>query len=169
MATTIASMVAKSSDLEDQTSGANLQTKGHTPMPSRGQKDPEETGALGSAPSHSSSWSPARKPSASHPYTRHCLGIHFTLTKETGATPPSPHNWTAPTVEDLLHHDRAGLTEVVVMGPHRAVLFYGRQSLGEGMRLGKVRDATFTLTGAGTWFSKPAYLAADPLTIQEGQ
>ena len=44
------SMATKSSDLEDQTSGANLQTEGHTPMPLRGQKEPEEMGALGSAP-----------------------------------------------------------------------------------------------------------------------
>ena len=55
MATTVASMAAKSSNLEDWTSGANLQTKVHTPMPSRGQKDPEEMGVSGSAPSHSPS------------------------------------------------------------------------------------------------------------------
>ena len=48
------------------------------------------------------------------------------------------------------------------------MLFYGRWSLGEGLSLGKARDATFTLTGAGTWVGKPAYLATDPLTIQEG-
>ena len=52
MATTVMSMATKSSNLDDQTSGANLQTEGHTPIPARGQKDPEETGALGSAPSH---------------------------------------------------------------------------------------------------------------------
>ena len=40
--------------------------------------------------------------------------------------------------------------------------------MGEGLSLGKARDAAFTLTGAGTWFGKPAYLVADPLTIQEG-
>ena len=40
--------------------------------------------------------------------------------------------------------------------------------MGEGLSLGKVRDATFTFTGAGTWVGKPAYLAANPLTIQEG-
>ena len=44
MATTVASMAAKSSDLGDQTSGPNLQTRGHTPLPSRGQKDPEGMG-----------------------------------------------------------------------------------------------------------------------------
>ena len=41
--------------------------------------------------------------------------------------------------------------------------------MGEGLSLGEVRDTTFTLMGAGTWVGKPAYLAADPLTIQEGQ
>ena len=51
-------------------------------------------------------------------------------------------------------------------GPGRAVLFYGRQSLGKGLSLGKSRDTAFMLTGAGTLVGKPAYLAADPLTIQ---
>ena len=55
------------------------------------------------------------------------------------------------------------------MGPSRAVLFYGRQSLGEGLSLAKSRDAAFMLTGVGTWVGKQAYLATDPLTIQEGQ
>ena len=41
--------------------------------------------------------------------------------------------------------------------------------MGEGLSLGEARDATFTLTGAGTWVGKPAFLATDPLTIQEGQ
>ena len=50
----------------------------------------------------------------------------------------------------------------------RAVLFYGRWSLGEGLSLGKVRDTTLTLTSAGTSVGKLAHLAAKPLTIQEG-
>ena len=40
---------------------------------------------------------------------------------------------------------------------------------GEGLTLGEARDATFLLTGAVTWVGKPAYLAAEPMTIQEGQ
>ena len=92
----------------------------------------------------------------------------MTLTKEIGAAPPLPHAWTAPLVEYMLCYARTGLTQAIVMGPGRAILFYGRQSLGEGLSLGKARDATFILTGAGTWVGIPAYLAADPLTIQEG-
>ena len=61
-------------------------------------------------------------------------------------------------VEDMLCHGRIGLTEAVVMGPGWAVLFYGRQSLGQGLSLGKARDTTFTLTGMGTWVGMPAYL-----------
>ena len=162
-------MATKSSDLDNQTSGADLQTMGHTPIPARGWKDPEETGVLGSAPSHLPSWSLARKLSPSCPNTRHCLGIHMTLTKEMGAAPPPPHAWTVPIVEDMVCHGRTGLTEAVVMGPSWAVLLIGRWLLGEGLTLGKVRDAMFTLTGAGTWVGKLAYLATNPLTIQEDQ
>ena len=72
-------------------------------------------------------------------------------------------------VEDMLHHGRTGLTKAIVMGPSWAVLFYGRWSLGEDLTLDEVRDTTFTLTGVGTWVGKPAYLAVDPLIIQESQ
>ena len=120
-------------------------------------------------PAHSPSWSPARKLPLSHPYTRYCLEIHVTLTEELGAVPALSHTWMAHLVEDMLCDARTSLTKAVVMGPGRAVLFYGRHSLGEGLTLGKTRDATFLLTGAGTWVGKPAYLAADPMTIQEGR
>ena len=64
---------------------------------------------------------------------------------------------------------RAGLTEAVVVGPGKAVLFYGRHSLGEGLKEDEARDAAFLLTGAGTWVGKSAYLTADPMTLQEGK
>ena len=92
----------------------------------------------------------------------------MTLTKETGAVPPLLHTWTAPLVEDMLCYARTGLTKAIVMDLGMAILFYGRQSLGEGLSLGKARDAAFLLTGVGTWVGKPAYPATDPLTIQEG-
>ena len=163
------SMAAKSSDLEDRTSGANLQMEGHADVPSQSAKDPRESEALGSSPSQLASWSPARKPPSNCTNTRHCLEIHVTLAKELGAVPPPSHAWKAPLVEDMLHDTRTSLTEAVVMGPGRAIHFYGRHSLGEGLTLDEARDATFLLTGAGMWVGKPAYLAVDPMTIQEGQ
>ena len=93
----------------------------------------------------------------------------MTLTEELGAAPPPPLAWMAPVVEDMRHHNRTGLTEAVVMGPGKAILFYGRWSLGEGLSLGEARDATFTLKGASSWVAKLAHLATDPLTIWEGQ
>ena len=72
-------------------------------------------------------------------------------------------------MEDMLHDARTGLTKAVVTGPGRAVLFYGRCSMGEGLTADEARDATFLLTGAGTWVGKLAYLTTDSMTIQEGR
>ena len=91
------------------------------------------------------------------------------MTDELGDTPPPLHAWTAPVVEDMLREVRAGLTEAVVIGPGRAILFYGRRSMGEGLKVDEARDATFLLTGAGTWVGKLAYLTTDPMTLQEGK
>ena len=69
----------------------------------------------------------------------------------------------------MLCDARTGLTKAVVIGPGRAVLFYGRHSMGEDLTGDEARDATFLLTGAGKWVGKLIYLTADPMTIQEGR
>ena len=163
------SMAAKSSDLVNKTSGANLKMEGHVDVPSQSTKDLWESEALGSSPYHSPSWSPSRRPLSSHPTKKHCLEIHVALTEELGAVLPPPHSWMAPLVEDMLHGIRTRLTKAVVTGPGRAVLFYGRHLMGEGLTAYEAREISFLLTGAGTWFGKLAYLTADPMTIQEGQ
>ena len=161
------SMAAKSSDLVDEMSGVNLQMEGHMDMPPWSAKDLWELEALDSPPSHLPSWSPTRRPPSSN-LKKHCLEICVTLTEELGAVPPPSHPWMAPLMEDMLHDARTRLTKAVVIGPGRAVLFYGRHSMGEGLTADKAKDAAFLLTGAGTWVGKLAYLAADPMTIQEG-
>ena len=168
-ATNFMSMAAKSGDLGNRTSGANLQMEGHADMPSQSAKDLQELEASGSSLSHLPSWSPARSLPSNHPNIRHCLEIHVTLMEGLGAVPPPSHSWMAPLVEDMLHDVRIGLTKVVVTGPGRAVLFCGRCSLGEGLTTDEARDATFLLTGVGMWVGKLAYLATDPMTIQESQ
>ena len=162
------SMAAKLSDLGNRTSGANLQMEGHMDMPSQSAKDLWESEVSGFSPSHLPSWSPARRLLSSCPNTRYCLEIQVTLMEVLGAVPPPSHSWMAPLVEDMLHDVQTGLTEAVVMGPGKAVLFYGRCSLGEGLTTDKARDATFLQTGVGMWVGKPAYLSANPMTIQEG-
>ena len=126
------------------------------------RKDPEEMGEMGSSPSHLPSWSPARGPLPNCPNIRYHLGMHVTLTKETGAVPPQSHIWTAPLVEDMLHYARTGLIKAVVTGPGRAVPFYRRHSFGEGLSPDESRDATFVLTRVHTWVGKPAYLMQTP-------
>ena len=86
-----------------------------------------------------------------------------------GAIPPPSHSWMDPLVEDMLHDARTGLTKAMVTDPGRAVLFYGRCSMGEGLIVDKARDATFLFTGAGIWVGKLAYLTANPMTIQQGK
>ena len=126
------SMAAKSSNLVDDLSGANLQTEGHMDVPTQNAKDLWEPEASDSSPSHSLSWSPAHRPPSSCPNMKYCLEIHMTLMEELGAVPPPSHSWLAPLVEDMLHDARTGLTEAVVTGPGRPVLFYGRYSMGGG-------------------------------------
>ena len=110
------SMAAKSSDLVDKMSGANLQTEGHVDMPSQSVKDLWELEALGSSPSPLPSWSPARRPPSSHPNRKHFLEICVILTEELGAVPPPSHSWMAPLVENMLHDVRTRLTKTVVTG-----------------------------------------------------
>ena len=93
----------------------------------------------------------------------------MTLTEELGAVPPPSHSWMAPLVEDMLCKARTGLTKAVVMGQGRAVLFYRRCTMGEGLMADKARDAAFLLTGAGTWVGKMAYLHANPMMLHEGR
>ena len=81
-ATNFMSVAAESSDLGNRTSGANPHAEGHANVPSQSAKDLQESEALGSSPSHLPSWSPARRPWASHPNTKHCLEIHVTLTED---------------------------------------------------------------------------------------
>ena len=93
----------------------------------------------------------------------------MTLTEELGTIPPPSHSWMAQLVEDMLQEARTRLTEAVVTGPGRVILFSGRHSMGEGLKADKARDAAFLLTGAGTRVGKLAYLTTDPVTIQEGK
>ena len=63
---------------------------------------------------------------------------------------------------------KAGLTEVLVTGPGWAVLFYGQQSLGEGLSLGEAQDAAFMLSGTISWVGKWAQFSAKPASMGDG-
>ena len=113
--------------------------------------------------------SPVQRPPTSHLNTNYCLEIQVTLTEELGDVPSPSHARISPVVKDMLQEVRAGLTEAVVIGPGKAIFFYGRHSMGEGLKADEARDATFLLTGAGTWVEKLAYFTANPMMLQEGK
>ena len=162
-------MAAKMSDRGDNISEANLQADGLVERPAQGAADWWETEEEDSYPHNLLTWSPVQRPPAGRLNMNYCLEIQGTLTDELGDTPPPLHAWMAPVVEDMLWEARAGLTEAVVIGPGRAILFYGRCSMGDGLKADEARDATFLLTGARTWVGKLPDLTADPMTLQEGK
>ena len=57
--------------------------------------------------------------------TLYCLEIQVAST-EGGTTPPPPHAWQAPVVEDMFQDVKSGLMEGVDTGPGWAILFYGQ-------------------------------------------
>ena len=96
------------------------------------------------------------------------LEIQVTSTKDERVTPPPPHTWQAPIVEDMVQDGKSGLTEAVVTSPGKAFLFYGQWSLGEGLSLGEAWHAMFKLSGTISWVSKQAQLSAKPVSLWDG-
>ena len=148
---------------------ANLQADGLMEEPAQRAANRQEMEEEDSSPPNSPTWSPVQRPPMGHLNTNYCLSIQVTLTDELGDVPPPLHTWMAPVVEDMLQEIRAGLMKAVIIGPGRAILFYGRCSMGEGLKVDEARDATFLLTGAGMWVGKSAYLTANPMMLQEGK
>ena len=162
-------MAANTSDRGDNMTEANLQADGLVEEPSQRAADLRGMEEEDSSSHNSMTWSPVQRLPTGRFNMNYCLSMQATLTDELGDVPPPLHAWTTPVIEDMLQETRAGLTEAVVIGPGRAILFYMRCSMGEGLKVDKARDATFLLTGAGTWVGKPAYLTANPMTLQEGR
>ena len=162
-------MAANMSDRGDNMTEVNLQADGLVEEPAQRAADLWGMEGEDSSPHNLPMWSPVQRPPTGHLNTNYCLSIQVTLTDELGDVPPPLHAWTTPVIENMLRETRAGLTEAVVIGPGRAILFYGRHSMGESLKADKARDATFLLTGAGTWVGQLAYLTTDPMMLQEGR
>ena len=96
------SMAAKSSDLGDKMSEANLQVDGQAEKPAQGAADQQEMEEKDSSPHNSPIWSLVQRSPLGHFNMKHCLEIQVTLTDELGDVPPPPHAWTGPLVEDML-------------------------------------------------------------------
>ena len=148
---------------------ANLQADSLEERPSQRAVDHHGTEEDDTSPHDSPMWSPVLRLPTGCPSMNYCLSIKAILTDKLGDVLPPPHAWMAPVVEDMLRDVRARLTEAIVIDPGEAILFYGRRSMGEGLTADKARDATFLITGDGTWVGKLAYLTADPTMLPEGK
>ena len=142
---------------------ANLQMDSLEERPAQRAVDCHEMEEEDSSPHNSPMWSPVLRLPTGCLNINYCLSIQVTLTDELGDVPPPHHAWMAPVVEDMLRDTRIRLTEAVVIGPGKAILFHGRHSMGEGLKVDEARDAAVLITGAGTWVGKPAYLTTDPM------
>ena len=123
MATDFMLMAAKTSDRGDNMSEANLQADGLMEKSAQEAVDWQEMEEEDSSPHNLPTWSPAQRPPVGHLNMNYCLEIRVTLTDELGDVPPPLHMWTAPVVEDMLWEMRAGLTEAMIIGPGRVILF----------------------------------------------
>ena len=85
-------MAAKSSDLVDKMSEANLQADGQAEKPAQGVADLQETEEEDSSPLCLPTWSPAQRLPLGHLNMKHCLEIQVTLTDELGDVPPPSHS-----------------------------------------------------------------------------
>ena len=142
-------MAANMSDRCDNMTEVNLQADGLMEEPAQRAVNWQEMEEEDSSPPNSPMWSPIQRLPTGRLNMNYCLSMQATLTDKLGDVLPPLHTWTAPVVQDMLRETRAGLMEAVIIGPGRAILFYGRRSMGEGLKADEARDATLLLTGAG--------------------
>ena len=100
---------------------------------------------------------------------KYCLEIHVTLTEELGAVLPPSHSWMAPSWKICCMMLGPDLPKQWWWGQVGQFFSMGDVQWERVLTMDEARDATFLHTGAGTWVGKSAYLATDPLTIQEGR
>ena len=91
--------------------------EGLTLTPPSSQTGPEDQEAFGSTPLHSPFQSPARRLTPDQPEAQYCLEIQVILTENGRVTPPPPHTWQVPVVEDMVQDGKSSLTEAIVTGP----------------------------------------------------
>ena len=160
-------MATRLSDLNDQKSGINVQTEGHTFIIPSCQMVLRRQRHLGvpllfTIPV-SGKEANARLPKNLDLFGNlSYLGLRWenSTTSYTYLAIPCGRVY-APKWEIRCH--RSGIHR-----PSWVITFYGRQSLGKGLNLGKVHDAMFVLSGAISWVDKQAQLQAKPVSLGEG-
>ena len=99
----------------------------------------------------------------------YCIHVRVTLGEGGGNKPPPPHAWSGLLIVDMFQEGlEEQITEAVVLASGEVVLFFGRQSLKEGLPLGNTRDVGFSLMDPINWAGRSAHVETTINTLQEG-
>ena len=120
-----------------------------------------------------SKWSLSPEHQQDHPahedQTCYCIHVRLTLGERWGNHPPPSHAWSGSLIGDtFLGGLEEQITKAVVLAPGEAILFFGCQSLKEGIPLRNARNVGFSLTGPVNWVCRTVQVQVTVNTIQEG-
>ena len=86
-----------------------------------------------------------------------------------GDHPPPSHAWSGLLIAGMFQDGlKEWITEVVVLAPGEAILFFGRWSCKEGLSYTSARDVGFSLTGPVNWARRTVQVEVTANMEQEG-
>ena len=100
-----------------------------------------------------------------------CYCIHIRVTPGEGRDdhPPLSHIWSGSPTANILQEACPGdqITEVVVLVPGEAILFFGRHSLKEGLLYHNAQDVELGLRGPVNWSRRIVQIKVTVNTVQD--
>ena len=112
--------------------------------------------------------SPRKTDSPLSERAKYCLEIRVTLSDPSVSRLPPKSTWIGPIIAEELKGVRA-LTEAIVLGPGRAVLFYGCRSQGEGLDALEADQEAERLERIDHWVNHHARVEAFALSVAAGR
>ena len=93
----------------------------------------------------------------------------MTLGEGRGDQPPLHHVWTGSIIADIFQEGlEERITKAMILAPEEAILFFGRQSLKEGLPHGRARGVAFYVAGPVIWAGRQAQVRITINTVQVG-
>ena len=108
--------------------------------------------------------SPRKEESPLSERAKYCLEIRITLSDPSVSRLPPKSIWVSPIIAEELKGVRA-LMEAIVLGPGRAVLFYGHRSQGEGLDALEANQEAEHLEQIDHWVNRRARVEAFALSV----
>ena len=132
----------------------------------------ESRGAVGPDPREVSGGPIPSSPEARRNQEKFCLIVSVTVLTDP-ATPIDNHvplhAWTRDIIEDYIRPQALGMSEAVVLNRHEFLIFFGRQSQGEGLDLDTIVPLATLMTHDVNWVRRMAFMEARPRTVKDGK